>query len=245
MSNEPLLNNLLLRQDIWRGRNRSLRRHVIATGNENLDRLLLGGWPVSALTELVTQQDGIGELSLLLPTVKHYASENKLCVWLDPPYQPYAPSLVNEGVPLDKLLIVRSKNSKEWLWAAEQSIRGKALLFAWANRAQPRYSALRKLQLAATESLAPVFLFSPPNALKAHSPALLRLELESLEPNVLSVTLHKLRGKMPGAKTQITLGERTTERILLDKLPVNIQYPKMPQTDFPLVQKDDIQHLNT
>ena len=245
MSNEPLLNNLLLRQDTWRGRNRSLRRHVIATGNENLDRLLLGGWPVSALTELVTQQDGIGELSLLLPTVKHYASENKLCVWLDTPYQPYAPSLVNEGVPLDKLLIVRSKNSKEWLWAAEQSIRGKALLFAWANRAQPRYSALRKLQLAATESLAPVFLFSPPNALKAHSPALLRLELESLEPNVLSVTLHKLRGKMPGAKTQITLGEQTTGRILLDKLPVNIQYPKMPQTDFPLVQKDDVQHLNT
>ena len=245
MSNEPLLNNLLLRQDTWRGRNRSLRRHVIATGNENLDRLLLGGWPLSALTELVTQQDGIGELSLLLPTVKHYASENKLCVWLDPPYQPYAPSLVNEGVPLDKLLIVRSKNSKEWLWAAEQSIRGKALLFAWANRAQPRYSALRKLQLAATESLAPVFLFSPPNALKAHSPALLRLELESLEPNILSVTLHKLRGKMPGAKTQITLGEQTTGRILLDKLPVNIQYPKMPQTDFPLVQKDDIQHLNT
>ena len=245
MSNEPLLNNLLLRQDTWRGRNRSLRRHVIATGNENLDRLLLGGWPVSALTELVTQQDGIGELSLLLPTVKHYASENKLCVWLDPPYQPYAPSLVNEGVPLDKLLIVRSKNSKEWLWAAEQSIRGKALLFAWANRAQPRYSALRKLQLAATESLAPVFLFSPPNALKAHSPALLRLELESLEPNVLSVTLHKLRGKMPGAKTQITLGEQTTGRILLDKLPVNIQYPKIPQTDFPLVQKDDVQHLNT
>ena len=245
MSNDPLLNNLLLRQDTWRGRNRSLRRHVITTGNENLDKLLLGGWPVSALTELVTQQDGIGELSLLLPTVKHYASENKLCVWLDPPYQPYAPSLVNEGVPLDKLLIVRSKNSKEWLWAAEQSIRGKALLFAWANRAQPRYSALRKLQLAATESLAPVFLFSPPNALKAHSPALLRLELESLEPNVLSVTLHKLRGKMPGAKTQITLGEQTTGRILLDKLPVNIQYPKMPQTDFPLVQKDDIQHLNT
>lgn len=245
MSNDPLLNNLLLRQDTWRGRNRSLRRHIITTGNENLDKLLLGGWPVSALTELVTQQDGIGELSLLLPTVKHYASENKLCVWLDPPYQPYAPSLVNEGVPLDKLLIVRSKNSKEWLWAAEQSIRGKALLFAWANRAQPRYSALRKLQLAATESLVPVFLFSPPNALKAHSPALLRLELESLEPNILSVTLHKLRGKMPGAKTQITLGEQTTGRILLDKLPVNIQYPKIPQTDFPLVQKDDVQHLNT
>jgi protein ImuA len=98
----------------------------------------------------VTQQDEIGEISLLL-IVKHYTGENKLCVWLDPPYQPYAPSLVNAGAPLDKLLILRSRNSKEWLWAAEQSIRDKVLLFAWANRAQPRYSALRKLQLATTE----------------------------------------------------------------------------------------------
>ncbi len=90
MPSEPLLDSLLLRQDTWRGRNRSLRKHVITTGKEKLDKLLLGGWPVSALTELVTQQEGIGELSILLTNVKHYASENRLCVWLDPPYQPYA-----------------------------------------------------------------------------------------------------------------------------------------------------------
>ena len=245
MPSEPLLDSLLLRHDTWRGRNRSLRKHVITTGNEKLNRLLLGGWPVSALTELVTQQDGIGELSLLLPTIKHYTSEGKLCVWLDPPYQPYAPSLVNAGIPLEKLLIVRSKNSKEWLWAAEQSIRGKVLLFAWSNKAQPRYSALRKLQLAATESLAPAFLFSPHPALKAHSPALLRIELESLEPNVLSITLHKLRGKMPGAKIQISVGNVMAERTLLDKLPVNIHYPKPQQTGYPLSKKDDLHFLNT
>lgn len=88
MSSKPLLKNLLSRQDTWRGRNRSLRKHVIATGNNSLDRLLLGGWPVSALTELISRQDGIGELSILLPTLKHYANEDKLCVWLDPPINP-------------------------------------------------------------------------------------------------------------------------------------------------------------
>ena len=103
MPNKSSLKNLLSRQDTWRGRNRSLRKNIITTGNNSLDRLLLGGWPVSALTELVSQQDGIGELSILLPTLKHDAGEGKLCVWLDPPYQPNAPALVNAEVPLDKL----------------------------------------------------------------------------------------------------------------------------------------------
>ncbi|MCS5595551.1 MAG: translesion DNA synthesis-associated protein ImuA [Porticoccaceae bacterium] len=245
MPNKSSLKNLLSRQDTWRGRNRSLRKNIITTGNNSLDRLLLGGWPVSALTELVSQQDGIGELSILLPTLKHYADEGKLCVWLDPPYQPYAPALVNAEIPLDKLLVVRSKDSREWLWAAEQSIRGNALLFAWTNRAQPSYSALRKLQLAATESLAPAFLFSPPAAIKAHSPALLRIELESMKPNILSITLHKLRGKVPGAKIQISLGDVITERTFLDRLPVNINYPQGKKSDYPLPLKHKVQQLNT
>ena len=245
MPNNQPLNKLLLRHDTWRGRNPSLRKHVVATGNNSLDKLLLGGWPVSALTELVSQQDGIGELSILLPTLKHYTGEGKLCVWLDPPYQPYAPALVNAEIPLDKLLVVRSKDSREWLWAAEQSIRGNALLFAWTNRAQPRYSALRKLQLAATENLSPVFLFTPLAALKAHSPALLRIELESLKPNILTVTMHKLRGKVPGAKIQISLGDVITERIFLDKLPVNINYPLGEESDYPFPLKHKVQLLNT
>ena len=245
MSSKPLLKNLLSRQDTWRGRNRSLRKHVIATGNNSLDRLLLGGWPVSALTELVNRQDGIGELSILLPTLKHYANEDKLCVWLDPPYQPYAPALVTAGIPLDKLLVVRSKNSREWLWTAEQAIRGNALLFAWTNQTQPRYTALRKLQLAAADSHSPAFLFSSTAALKASSPALLRIELEALKPNVLLITLLKLRGKVPGAKIQVSLADEATERTELDKLPVNIHYPQLKKPDYPLPLEPKVQRLNT
>ena len=78
MSSELLLNDLLLRQDTWRGHNRSIRKHVVSTGNDHLDRFLLGGWPVSALTELSTRQHGIGELSLLLPVLKRYAHKEQL-----------------------------------------------------------------------------------------------------------------------------------------------------------------------
>jgi len=245
MPSKPLLKNLLSRQDTWRGRNRSLRKHVITTGNNSLDRLLLGGWPVSALSELVSQQDGIGELSILLPTLKRCANEDKLCVWLDPPYQPYAPALVSAGIPLHKLLVVRCKNSREWLWAAEQAIRGNALLFAWTNQTQPPYTDLRKLQLAAADSRSPAFLFSSTAVLKASSPALLRIELEALKANVLLITLLKLRGKAPGAKIQVSLGDESTERIELDKLPVNIHYPQLKKPDYLLPLKPEVLRLNT
>ena len=73
----------------------------------------------------------------------------------------------------------------------------------------------------------------------------MRLELESLEPNALSITLHKLRGKMPGAKIQISVGDVMAERMLLDKLPVNIHYPQEKESDYPLPLKHKVQQLNT
>ena len=84
--------SVLTRTDTWRGHSQRLPRSTIATGHGHLDRLLQGGWPLSALSELLPQQPGIGELSLLLPTIKYYADNHQLCVWLDPPYQPYAPT---------------------------------------------------------------------------------------------------------------------------------------------------------
>jgi hypothetical protein len=239
MSNNVLFNDLFLRQDTWRGIQDSSNHKVIATGYKNLDKLLLGGWPLSALTELVTQQDGIGELSILLTTMKHYADKDTLCVLLNPPHQPYAPALVNAGISLDNLLIVRCNSYKEWQWAAEQSIRNQALLFAWSTPIQPRYSELRKLQLAATDSQCPAFLFRPPAALRAPSPARLRIALEHKRFNILSVNLHKLSGRTPGTSTDIILGNPSKERIQLNKLPVNIYYPQLDQLNYQLSLKKE------
>ena len=213
---------VLTRTDTWRGRNQRSPRRTLSTGHRCLDLLLQGGWPVSSITELLPQQPGIGELSLLLPTLKYYADNNQLCVWLDPPYQPYAPALVGANIALKKLLLVRSKSHGEWLWAAEQSIRSGALLMAWTRQPSPRYADLRKLQLAAADSGNAAFLFSSPSkVLGSPSPVALRLELESLGVNQLLLTLHKMRGKAAGEKLALSLGEPWAQRTDLAMLPVD------------------------
>ena len=221
MTNTEIISNLLTRQDTWRGRNRRLPRSTICTGHKDLNALLQGGWPASALIELIPQQLGIGELSLLLPTLKTHSHNGHLCLWLDPPYQPYAPSLSAAGIALDKLIIVRSKNIKEWLWVAEQSIRNGALLLAWIGQQPARYTQLRKLQLAAAESSSSAFLFSPIASLAAPSPAALRLKLDSQYIHQLQITVCKLRGRAAGAKLQLNLQQYPSQRTTLNQLPTD------------------------
>ena len=221
MTNTDIISSLLSRQDTWRGRNRRMPRQTICTGHQDLNSLLQGGWPAAAITELIPQQLGIGELSLLLPVLRNHSRKNQLCLWLDPPYQPYAPTLSAEGIALDKLIIVRSKNTKEWLWAAEQSIRNGALLLAWIGQQPARYAELRKLQLAAAESNNSAFLFSPIAALTAPSPAALRLELDSTHIQQLQITLRKLRGRAAGAKLRLDLQQYPSQRTALNQLPTD------------------------
>ncbi len=219
MANTEIISSLLTRQDTWRGCNQRLPRRTLSTGHNSLDLLLQGGWPTAALTELLPQRLGIGELSLLLPMLKEQSANNQLCLWLDPPYQPYAPRLAAAGIALDRLFVVRSKNPKEWLWIAEQSIRNGALLLAWTGKQITRYTDLRKLQLAAADSSRAAFLFSPIKALTGPSPAALRLELDSQSVNQLQLTVRKFRGRAPGDKLQLSLEPYSAQRTALNQLP--------------------------
>ncbi len=244
MPEKSLLNNLLLRQDTWKGNQCPQSKNSISTGNDHIDKFLLGGWPLSAITEISARQNGIGELSLLLPVLKHYTNKGKLCVWLDPPYEPYAPCLADAEILLDKILIVKSKNIKEWLWAAEQIIQGNVLLFAWAHQINPNYTALRKLQLAAADSLSPTFLFREISSIKVPSPASLRIEIEGMKTNIMSLLIHKFKGKIPGTRLNINLNDKFLERTLLEKLPVNICHPKQYKGTFSLPATVKSHHLN-
>ena len=182
MANTETISSLLARQDTWRGRSQRRSRPVLSTGYNSLNLLLQGGWPTASVTELLPRQFGIGELSLLLPLLKNHSNNNRLCLWLDPPYQPYAPTLAAAGIALEQLLIVRSKSPREWLWAAEQSIRSGALLLAWARQKAPSYTDMRKLQLAAADSSNAAFLFSSLSSLVTSSPVALLSLIHISEP---------------------------------------------------------------
>ena len=66
------IENLLKRDDLWRGRSSGApEKESLPSGFAELDALLPGGgWPAGAFTELVPSRHGLGELSLLMPALE-------------------------------------------------------------------------------------------------------------------------------------------------------------------------------
>ena len=92
---------------LWRGRDRYNDLASIPTGFAGLDAALPSrGWHIGGVTELLLDQEGIGELSLLLPALRHVTADGQWAAFVNPPYIPYAPALSNAGVRPDRLLII-------------------------------------------------------------------------------------------------------------------------------------------
>ena len=71
------LDQLLENPRLWRGRNPAQGMAGLASGYEKLDRHLPGGgWPRHALTEILTEHYGIGELRLLMPALARLSAED-------------------------------------------------------------------------------------------------------------------------------------------------------------------------
>ena len=164
---------------LWRGREPNHSQRTLASGHARLDaRLPGGGWPVGAVTELITRQAGLGEFSLLFPALSAVSRNGQWLILVDPPWIPYPAALHGHGLVLERLLLVRTSSAKESLWACEQALhscQGGAVL-AWPEQAG--FARLRRLQLAAEASAKLAFLFRSEQALASVSPSALRLHLQ-------------------------------------------------------------------
>ena len=188
---------------LWRGKQVSHRIATLSTGHPVLDEALPGGgWPQGAVTEFVNDASGCGELSLLLPVLARLSRENHWISMIDPPWIPYPPALYGHGLALEKLLLIRTQNSSESLWACEQVVRGISggALLAWPNALS--FSELRRLQLAAERTQKTVFLFNDGKAANTSSPAALRLQLKADEGD-LQIRVLKCRGQRPASGIRI------------------------------------------
>ena len=164
------------------------------TGFADFDALLPGGgWPVGAITELMPETQGIGELSLLLPALAKLSRAGRYLVWVAPPCLPYPPALVQHGLVLNRLLLVQARDAHTVLWAAEQALRCPAIgaVLAWPVALDDR--RVRRLQLAAETGGSCGLLYRPPAAALQPSPAALRLRLKALNAG-LHVEIQKARG---------------------------------------------------
>jgi hypothetical protein len=199
------LEQLLQRNDLWRGGMLGVCVDTLPSGFAALDAELPGGgWPRQGLTELLADEEGLGELALVLPAMARLTGEGRRALWLAPPYEPYAPALAAAGVDLVNLLIVRPARRRDALWAAEQALRSGSChaLAAWLPRL--RYAELQRLAVAAQTSRAIAFLFRPLAAATESSPACLRLTLAPADGE-LAVDILKRRGAPLAAPLHLPL----------------------------------------
>jgi len=194
MNSQSLVSNPeALHPALWRASQlgRAVTR-CVDTGHPALSMQLPGGgWPTGALTELLTQQPGIGELRLLAPALSKVAKRR--IVMLEPPHAPQAIALAGLGLAPANLIWLRAKSTADTLWAAEQVLRSGSCgaLLMWQAHARPE--ALRRLHLAAQAGETLCFVFRPVAAAQDASVAPLRLSLRPA-PGGLDIGFVKRRG---------------------------------------------------
>lgn len=199
---------------LWRGKQVAHRIATLSTGHAALDEALPGnGWPQGAVTELVSDTPGCGELSLLLPALARLSREDHWISMIDPPWVPYPSALHGHGLAVEKLLLVRTQNRGESLWACEQIVRGISggALLAWPDALS--FGELRRLQLAAERTRKTVFLFNGHKAATTSSPAALRLQLKA-DGGDLHIRVLKCRGQRPASGIRIRRSQLFQPQVL-------------------------------
>ena len=190
------LASLLAHPAIWHGDDCAPEPATLPSGFAALDAALPGrGWPQGALTEVLLEREGIGELRLALPALAHVQAEGRDVVWIAPPYRPYAPALAAAGLDLARFYVVRCRDAQDALWAYEQALRAPecGAAFVWHGVRDDRL--LRRLQVAAREGRTWGVLWRRPGQPGGATAAPLRLGLSTAgSGNRLAVRVLKRRG---------------------------------------------------
>jgi len=182
---QPKFDPAQLGNAVWRASDLARPRAVTCpTGNAALDAQLPGGgWPRSAVSELLLQQGGIGEIQLLQHALAELGKDRQI-VLVSPPYIPQAIAAHMAGIPLHNLLWLRPQFPRDGLWASEQIIKsgifGAVLL--WAKEIRPE--SVRRLNLAAQGADTWVWAIRPMASARDASAAPLRIALSPAEGGV-------------------------------------------------------------
>lgn len=188
------LDDLLQQRRVWRAQPTPLPPSAQPTGHTALDALLpTGGWPESALSEILMASEGVGELQLLWPTLARLTRSAERVVLVAPPHVPYPQAWQTAGVDLRWLVIIQA-SGRDALWATEQCLRSGSCgaVLCWPRRADDR--ALRRLQVAAETGQTLAFAYRPLQEAINPSPAALRIAVDA---RPAQVRVLKCRGGLP------------------------------------------------
>ncbi len=134
----------------------------------------------AGLIEILVEHLGVGELNVLMPALVALTCKPsaRWSAWVAPPFEPFAPALVAQGMKLDRLFVARTE---EPLWTFEQALMSGAreAALAWVPRMAPK--DIRRLQLAAEKGRSLGVLFRPAAVAQESSSAVLRAVVEPKE----------------------------------------------------------------
>ena len=196
----PSIADVLRDPRVWRGAANDQAAAFEPSGHAELDTALPHrGWTQGALTEILFDVDGIGELDLVLPVLARLTRQRRHVVLVAAPYLPYPPAWLAREVDLGYLHCVETQSDIEALWAAEQCLRSGvcAAVLCWPRQVSDR--ALRRLQVAAESGNALGFAFRSARAAANPSPAATRIQLRAGEGT--SARILKCRGAHPPARS--------------------------------------------
>jgi protein ImuA len=192
---------------IWRGDALgSAADPVVSSGFDELDKELPGGgWPTRNLIELLLTAEGLGEISLLAPSLGQITGNRRNILLVGSPYIPYMHAWENLDIDSRRIVMARVYQPAECLWVLEQGIKSAAfgVVIGWLSQISQQMT--RRLQIIARAASSLIFLFRPASAQFEPSAAPLRLMLGSARQHALSVRLLKRRGAPASAPLRITL----------------------------------------
>jgi hypothetical protein len=198
----PLIKAMPIIPGVWKGL-RAMHAPAVATGLASLDAALPGsGWPLGAVTELIPLAEGIGELSILIPALRKHSTPQRPLIFVRPPHVLSPRALANAGIPLSRIVWIDSSSDEDGRWAAEQALRSGAAsaVLVWTDtRADV---AVRRIQIAATDTDSLAFVYRPPAALRSASPAAVRIVMR---PNRGGVRLDVVKARGGHAGTSVPL----------------------------------------
>ncbi|KAF1005786.1 MAG: Cell division inhibitor SulA [Luteibacter sp.] len=155
------------------------RVRALSTGWPSLDtKLPGGGWPQGALSEILFEHGGLGELDLVMPALASLTQDHRRVIFVAPPDISYSAALAAAGVDTRFLHEIHA-GSTEAAWTMEQCLRSGCCgaVIGWLPDAD--YRSLRRVQLAAESGDACAIVFRPAAHAPFNSPASLRIKVSN------------------------------------------------------------------